>query len=146
SNAPPRRSVSTRLFPLSSEQRKRFCPGEGEGTLMTQRAVHWHEGMFIRPHHFQTAQRYEQYLADRSEKWDLHYNWGIRNVELDLDALSNYRLVVRRLDARMRDGTVVSIPEDGALPPLDLKPAFEQGANNITVNLAVPIANLGKAN
>src|SRR5262245_36208939 len=99
---------------------------------MTQRAVHWHEGMFLRPHHFQTAGRHEQFMANRGEKWDLHYNWGLRAVEVDIDALTNYRFVVRRLDARMRDGTLVSIPEDGALPALDLKPAFESGANNIT--------------
>lgn len=113
---------------------------------MTVRAVHWHEGMFLRPHHFQTAQRYWQYLSNRGEKWDVHYNWGLRAVDLDLDALSNYRLVVRSVQARMRDGALVSIPEDGALPALDLKPAFEQGANSVTVFLGVPVANLGKAN
>lgn len=112
---------------------------------MTARYVHWHEGMFLRPHHFQAAQRNFFYLSQRGEKWDLHYNWGLRAVDLDLDALSNYRLVVRALRARLRDGTLVSIPEDGALTPLDLKAAFE-GNNNVTVYLAVPIANLGKAN
>src|SRR5262245_22386414 len=80
---------------------------------MTARLVHWHEGMFLRPHHLQAAQRYWAHQGMLGEKWDLHYNWGLRAIDLDLDALSNYRCVVRQLRARLRDGTLVSIPEDG---------------------------------
>ena len=100
---------------------------------MTVRAVHWHEGMFLRPHHFQAAERFTHQIAARAHKWDLHYNWGLRAVDLDLDALANYRLVVRELKARLRDGTLISVPEDNSLPALDLKSAFEQASGGITV-------------
>lgn len=112
---------------------------------MTTRAVHWHEGMFLRPHHFQTASRHQEHIAHRGAKWDLHYNWGLRDIELDLDALSNYRLVIRSLQARLRDGTLVSIPEDGLLPNLELKGPFEQ-TGSIMVYLAIPVLHLGRAN
>lgn len=112
---------------------------------MTVRGVHWHEGMFLRPHHFQAAERHSHQFINRNEKWDVHYNWGLRSVDIDLDALANSRLVVRTLQARMHDGTLVSIPEDGSLPVLELKSALEQG-NNVNVLLAVPTVNLGKAN
>src|SRR5438132_10051162 len=112
---------------------------------MALRPVHWHEGMFLRPQHFQAAERYALHLAHRDEKWDVHYNWGLRAIDLDLDALANHRLVIRSLKARLRDGTLVSIPEDGVLPALDLQGAF-QGESNVDVFLAVPVLNLGKAN
>lgn len=112
---------------------------------MTVRAVHWHEGMFLRPHHFQAAGRHALHLGELSEKWDLHYDWGLRAVDIDADALGNYRLVVRSLKARLRDGTLVSIPEDGVLSAIELKNAFDQ-ASAVTVFLAVPVLNLGKAN
>src|SRR5437773_716756 len=105
---------------------------------MTVRAVHWHEGMFLRPHHFQTAQRHATYLAQLSDKWDLHHNWGLREIDLDLDALANARLVIRSLQARLRDGTLVAIPGDGMLDALDLKEAFEHDTQ-LTVYLAVPV-------
>lgn len=111
---------------------------------MTMRAVHWHEGMFLRPQHFQTAFRYWSQVSHRGAKWDVHYNWGLRSVEFDLDALANYRLVARSLEARLRDGTPLALPEDG-LPPLDLKNVFEQHAA-VTVYLALPILHLGRAN
>ena len=112
---------------------------------MALRPVHWHEGMFLRPHHFQLAQRFAAYQSNQTEKFDLHYNWGLRSIELDLDALANYRLVVRSLRARLRDGTTVSIPEDGSLPEVALKSAFEQDSS-FKVLLAVPLLIMGKAN
>src|ERR1700722_3935838 len=112
---------------------------------MTTRAVHWHDGMFLRPHHFQTAGRYQDHVADRNEKWDLHFNWGLRAIEIDLDALTNFRFAVRSLKARLPDGTPVALPEDAVLPALDLKPAFEQ-EQRVTIFLAVPVLHLGKAN
>src|SRR5262249_32281671 len=76
---------------------------------------------------------------------DLHHNWGLRAISLDRDALANHRLVVHSLEARLRDGTLVTVPEDGTLPALDLKPAFER-ASAITAFLAVPVLHVGRAN
>jgi type VI secretion system protein ImpJ len=112
---------------------------------MTARAVHWYEGMFLRPHHLQAAQRHLGDALHTSSCWDVHYNWGLRVFEMDRDALANHRLVIRRLRARLRDGTLISIPEEGELPALDLKPAFER-EELIRVFLGVPVVRLGRAN
>ncbi len=112
---------------------------------MTIRAVHWHEGMFLRPQHFQAEHRHALYLAHRSGKIDTNYNWGLRSIDLDGDALSNNRFEVRSLLARMRDGTVVEVPADGVLPTVELKGLLEQKAA-ITFYLALPIVSLSKAN
>lgn len=112
---------------------------------MTLRAVHWHEGMFLRPHHFQVAMRFEAQSGARSDRWDNHYNWGLRSIDLDLDALANYRCVVRSLEARLRDGTLVAVPEDTSLSPLEFKPAFEK-TSTVTVYLGVPALHLGRPN
>ncbi len=112
---------------------------------MTTRAVHWHEGMFLRPHHFQALQRFANYQKNHGEKWDRHYNWGLRSIKLDLDAVANFRCVVRSLRARLRDGTLVAIPDDGLLPAVELKNAFTQ-QSAITVFLAIPLLHLGRAN
>jgi type VI secretion system protein ImpJ len=112
---------------------------------MNNRAVHWHEGMFLRPHHFNSAQLHWDQVVSTNAKWDQHYNWGLRSIELDLDALANHRLVIRSLRARLRDGTLISIPEDGVLPALDLKGAFERG-NMVTALLALPVLTPGRTN
>jgi type VI secretion system protein ImpJ len=112
---------------------------------MATRAVHWHEGMFLRPHHFQAAQRHRFEVMTRGEKWDVHYNWGLRAIDADLEALGNYRFVVHSLEARLRDGTLVAVPEDGELSPVDLREAFA-AANQVDVYLAVPAWHSGRAN
>src|SRR5206468_12768999 len=56
-----------------------------------------------------------------------------------------HRLVIRSLQARFRDGTLVSVPEDAALPALDLKQLMAT-ENALTINLAVPMLRLGRAN
>jgi len=114
---------------------------------MTSRAVHWQEGMFLRPHHFQASHRYLVDLSRRNHNWDLHYNWGLRSLDLDMAALANYRLVIHSLEARLRDGTPVVLPRDGALPPIDLRPAFQnKDTRYFMVYLAVPTLYQGRLN
>src|SRR5262249_26109486 len=74
-----------------------------------------------------------------------HYNWGLRSLEFDRDALANYRFVVRRLEARLRDGTLVRVPESGVVAPLDLRGLLEQ-QSPLQISLAVPALQLGRAN
>lgn len=112
---------------------------------MTARAVHWHEGMFLRPHHFQAADRHQLEVASRQARWDVHHNWGVRRLEFERDALTNYRFALRALEARLPDGSTLVLPDDGALPSLDLKPAF-QGRNRVRIFLAMPQLRLGRVN
>ena len=112
---------------------------------MTARAVHWHEGMFLRPHHFQAAERSYQELAARKARWDVHHNWGLRRLDFEREALANYRFALRALEARLPDGAGIALPEDGSLPGLDLKPAFAN-RNRVRIFLAVPQLRLGRAN
>ncbi len=113
---------------------------------MSTRAVHWHEGMFLRPHHFNVALRHAERVGALGEMWDHPYNWGLRSIEIDTDALANNRLVVRSLRARMRDGTLVSIPDEGVPTAVDLKGAFGQNNEVVTAYLAAPVYQPGKAN
>jgi type VI secretion system protein ImpJ len=101
--------------------------------------------MFLRPQHLQAAQRHLSYLLATNSGWDNPYNWGLRRFELDREALANQRFVLRSLQARLRDGTTVSLPEDGVLPALELKPVLE-GGGAATIFLGVPVVQLGRAN
>jgi type VI secretion system protein ImpJ len=121
---------------------------DGNGALipMAERAVHWHEGMFLRPHQLQAAQRHAAQQVFLNTLWDHPYYWGLRVIELDRDALANHRFVIRRLRLRLRDGTLLDVPDDGTvLPALDLKPHMER-ESTLTVSLGVPVVTLSRAN
>jgi type VI secretion system protein ImpJ len=106
--------------------------------------------MFLRPHHFQASHRYQTDLGRRNHKWDLHYNWGLRSIELDLEALANNRIVIHSLEARFRDGTAVVVRNDVKLPSLDLRPIFQTAAaptaKTVMIYLAVPALYVGRRN
>jgi type VI secretion system protein ImpJ len=112
---------------------------------MSSPPVHWHEGMFLRPQHLQAADRHAEERAARLGDALHPYAWGCRTLAIDDDALGNGRFVVRRLAARLPDGSLARVPEDAALSAVDLKPALDRlGA--VTVYLALPVARSGRAN
>ena len=91
---------------------------------MSGRSVHWSEGLFLRPHHFQAADQAHAEQALRHTALNQPYYWGLSACTLDAEALSAFRFVVRKLRLRFRDGTIVDLPDDAPLADLDLKPLF----------------------
>jgi type VI secretion system protein ImpJ len=123
--------------------------------------VHWHEGMFLRPQHFQAADRFWTETLQRSQQWDHEYNYGLRAVEISAEAIANYQVQLTLCQARMKDGTLISLQPGGepdradlrqaleelrsVLVKVDLKEAFEHEAA-VRVFLAVPKLKLGSRN
>jgi len=112
---------------------------------MASRPIHWHEGMFLRPQHFQVADRNVREAIYGSEDWFHPFDWGIRSVEFDREAFGNYSAVLRACEARFKDGTKVAIPADGTVDPVELKDALAS-AGAVMVYLAVPTLQAGRAN
>src|SRR5487761_1448061 len=88
--------------------------------------VHWSEGMFLRPHHLQAADRYWAELFQTSEQWDHEYNYGLRSLEYSKEALLNFQFQVHRCHARMRDGTLVSLGHGDEPDRVELKQAIQE--------------------
>jgi type VI secretion system protein ImpJ len=113
---------------------------------MPSRPVHWYEGMFLQPQHLQAADRYASESLRRSEDWFHPFNWGFRTLDLDRDAVANSTAAVRACGARFKDGTKLSMPEDAEVDPIELKGALSSAAGEVTVYLAVPTLQKGRAN
>jgi type VI secretion system protein ImpJ len=107
--------------------------------------VHWSEGLFLRPQHFQAADRYWTEIRQVSEQWDHQYDYGIRALELSDEAIANHQLQVNVCHARMRDGTLIFVGPGQELDRVDLTEAFAQ-ESVVRVFLAVPKLKLGSAN
>lgn len=112
---------------------------------MTGRAVHWHEGAFLHPHHFQAERRSVAEQGQTALRWCYPHAYGVHALELDIEALRNSRLVIRKLEATLRDGTTIRVPVDVSVQVIDLKAAFKPG-QPLEILLALPTLNLGRAN
>jgi type VI secretion system protein ImpJ len=93
--------------------------------------------MFLRPHHFQATDQHWLYVSHTGGQWDHHFNWGLRSLDLDLEALGNNTVVIRSAQARTREGTLIEAREDD-LQPWPLNEAFRRGPA-VTVFLRVPM-------
>lgn len=107
--------------------------------MATNGYVHWHEGLFLQPHHLQWMQRtlLGRFADERRLTWA--YPYGTVEARLSPDALENMLVRFDRLRVVMPGGMEVSVPDSADLPALDIKQAFEAGSGSFTVLLGVPL-------
>mgnify|MGYP000215211913 CR=1 FL=1 len=107
--------------------------------------VHWSEGLFLQPHHFQAADRYWTELLQTSEQWDHPYYYGIRQLEFSPEALGNFQFQVNVCRLRMKDGTLVALGAGQEPDRVDLKEAFAK-ESVVRVFVAIPKLKMGRVN
>jgi type VI secretion system protein ImpJ len=114
---------------------------------MSNNHVHWGEGLFLRPHHFQMVERHLQGLVYLSESWNVGYAYGLRRIEIDHDSLTNWRLSLSACDIRLQDGSHIRVPEDASLAPILIpKDAFSNTEQRALVHLVLPRMQMGLRN
>ena len=69
--------------------------------------VHWSEGMFLRPHHFQASDRHWAEQAALQQAAHDPCGYGIVKLEIDPTALANRQVELRSCRVALRDGTLV---------------------------------------
>lgn len=107
--------------------------------------IHWHEGLFLLPHHLQRQQRevIERFTAERQLL--IAYPYGVIEARLVREELENMRVRFDRLRAVMPSGLEVNFPQDAELPALDIKSALES-LGSFTIYLAIPLWFPARAN
>ncbi|QDV25561.1 type VI secretion system baseplate subunit TssK [Aureliella helgolandensis] len=110
---------------------------------MRTQSVHWYEGMFLRPQHFQASDRYWHGHVGTAIQWQSSYPYGVRNIRIQREALGANYFQLNGCQAVLRDGTLVDL--DGEELRISLKEAFEK-QTSVTVLLAVSRMVLGRAN
>ena len=107
--------------------------------------VHWHEGLFLLPHHLQRFQRSlnDGDAAERRLNWAHPY--GLVEARLSSDDLENMRIRFDHLHAIMPSGEEVRFPRDAELPAVDIKQAFES-RGRFVVYLGLPLWFDARAN
>lgn len=107
--------------------------------MSTPFEIHWHEGLFLQPQHFQFWQQQlaSQFGMERS--WTRAFPYGLVEMKPKPEALSQWRLEFESLKAVMPSGRVVDWPGNADLPTLDLKHLFTSNIESVIICLCVPI-------
>jgi len=108
--------------------------------------VHWHEGLFLKPHHLQHFQRGLLARLDAERSMRFAHPYGVVECLISEDALDNFQLRIDRLTAVLPGGLIVRHPDDAEIPVLDFKKAFEEAGGKLEIRLGVPVSRSHGAN
>lgn len=115
--------------------------------MKNAKRVVWSEGMFLTPQHFQTQDRFiEDYLQFRFRA--SHFaNWGIIELAVDTESLSNGQFSLQKCRGIMPDGLAFSLPDADDLPASrPIGPHFAPTQEALDVYLGIPIRQSRKSN
>ena len=108
---------------------------------MTNKVV-WHEGMFLRPHHFQQFERYlDKELTNRSKAL-LPYSWGFSALSINQSNLEIGELTLDACAGVFPDGTGFNTATGDATP---LSIRVPDAVQDAIVYLAIPLRQEGAA-
>ncbi len=104
---------------------------------MTSKVL-WGEGLFLRPQHFQQQDQYHEHRLHEAVRALHPYAWGVNQLQVDRDALTNNSLRLLELSLRFQDGEIIDAPGSDALPdPVDLS-GLLQSQQSVTYYAALP--------
>ncbi|MCA9063718.1 MAG: type VI secretion system baseplate subunit TssK [Planctomycetaceae bacterium] len=114
---------------------------------MSSHSLYWGDGLFLRPHHFQCLEHQFQEALSRSEAWANPAFYGLHQIEIDLDALANWRISLSRCHLRLQDGTQLRFPEDCHVSPEAIpRTIFRNAESRVRIYLGVSEVRRGAAN
>lgn len=97
--------------------------------------VTWSEGLFLRQHHFQQADRYVEQLLENRTRHISPYPWGFSQLIIDTDLAQRNKFALRQASGTFQDGTPFDMPGSSPLPaPIDVP----EGSDKQTIWLTVP--------
>ncbi|MDD4882271.1 MAG: type VI secretion system baseplate subunit TssK [Gallionellaceae bacterium] len=108
--------------------------------MSQQNRVVWSEGLFLRPQHFQQAERFLEHWIENRIRPGFPYGYGFSKLELDQELLKMGKVGIRSAHGIMPDGTPFAIPDEcPAPPPLDIP----SDCKDTAVLLALPLRRAG---
>jgi type VI secretion system protein ImpJ len=108
--------------------------------------IHWHEGLFLQPHHLQNYSREVRESIGRERRLAFAYPYGVLDCKISSDGLENNLVRLDRLHVVMPSGLEIDVPGNASVPALDIKRIFANNPGGFTVSLAVPLYQEGRAN
>lgn len=108
--------------------------------------IHWHEGLFLQPHHLQLLQRSMLDRIGSERSLSTPYGWGVVESKLSSDELEAGRVRFDVLRAVMPSGAFVDVPAAADLPAIDISDAFGSTTVPLTIALGVPLYYPTRAN
>jgi len=88
--------------------------------------VVWSEGMFLRPQHFQQAERHREFSQRQLTLSSEGHYWGFHSLVLDSTSLAIGKVAITRASGVLPDGTAFAFPDPNIAPTaVDISETFK---------------------
>lgn len=101
--------------------------------------VLWAEGMFLRPHHLQTAERYREEALQREIQRIQPFYFGLQSLDVAPDQLENFVFEIRDVSLKLKDGTALSSDSTLRISPRSFKNELDKASGRMRVFVGVPV-------
>ena len=101
-----------------------------------QPSVLWREGAFLSAQHLRTFARELTSRIHRGDATGKMGSYGLLQLSLEAEKLANDTFSVERVEVVLRDGTLVSVPDNASLPQRNFAEAFT--GQELVVHIGVP--------
>ena len=95
--------------------------------------IYWHQGLFLKPHHFQYLQAYQQQDNLILKECMEPYFWGISKLNIDEKELLNKNFIIQELDIVFLDGTIVKLPENAVVASRSFEELYDSMDKDLKV-------------
>lgn len=95
--------------------------------------VFWHEGLFLRPQHFQRQELYYQKQLKQIAGLQNPYGWGVISTSINNFRLTSFIFELESADLIFQDGTIVNYPHDSVLESRSFESAWTPGSPSLSV-------------
>jgi type VI secretion system protein ImpJ len=114
--------------------------------MTISKELHWHEGLFLCPHHLQQFQR--ELSKDFVDLFRTIYSfpYGMIEVEIDKKKIKEEIVQFKKLVVLMPSGNIIDIAQNSYLPPFSTKGLIKPEDKSVMLYLALPFRNINKAN
>ncbi len=111
-----------------------------------QRALFWHQGLFLQPQHFQLKDQYDQALLTPYNKFLSPHFWGIGEIELQEAALGRRSFEIASGAFLFPDMTYVVLPGNALIEARSFDESWVEGGKSFPVYLGLRKFNEGGEN
>jgi type VI secretion system protein ImpJ len=110
---------------------------QANGAEHPAKPIHWQEGLFLQPHHFQWQDLYFQSQIDPLHRYLSPSFWGTGQIVIHQEALSNHVFNVLNGEFRFPDLTHAIYPGNAILESRNFEKAWKDKGKPFTVYLGV---------
>lgn len=101
------------------------------------RQIYWYSGIYLQPQHFQAVDLHHSYMLSNQRQLSRSWNFGIINLDFNIEALGDFTLKINHLQAILPSGDYLEYPGNCALIPKNFRDVWKQRESNIKLWLAL---------